>query len=89
MALLERLIAAGLPPERMLVGVGLNNLPDTLELARHARERGCGGVLVLPPFYVKGVDDDGLYRYFAALFERGRRLKQRLAERFDFRLDWR
>src|SRR5436190_9943878 len=31
---------------------------------------GCGGVLMLPPFYYKGVSDDGLFRNFAEIIER-------------------
>jgi len=30
----------------------------------------CGGVLMLPPFYYKGVSDDGLFRSFAEVVER-------------------
>ena len=35
-----------------------------------AVELGCGGVLMLPPFYYKGVSDEGLYRNFAEVIER-------------------
>jgi 4-hydroxy-tetrahydrodipicolinate synthase len=31
---------------------------------------GCAGVLMLPPFYYKGVSDEGLYRNFAEIIER-------------------
>jgi 4-hydroxy-tetrahydrodipicolinate synthase len=31
---------------------------------------GCGGVLMLPPFYYKNLSDDGLYRSFAEVIER-------------------
>jgi 4-hydroxy-tetrahydrodipicolinate synthase len=31
---------------------------------------GCSGVLMLPPFYYKGVSDEGLYRNFAEVIER-------------------
>src|SRR5262249_24027482 len=31
---------------------------------------GCGGVLMLPPFYYKGVSDEGLFRNFAEIIER-------------------
>ncbi|HZI80053.1 MAG TPA: dihydrodipicolinate synthase family protein, partial [Vicinamibacterales bacterium] len=36
----------------------------------HAVKLGCGGVLMLPPFYYKGVSDDGLFRSFAEVVER-------------------
>ena len=31
---------------------------------------GCGGVLMLPPFYYKGVTDDGLYRNYSEVIQR-------------------
>ncbi len=70
MKALEGLIADGVDPAVMIPGTGLNNLPDTAALSRHALELGCGGVMVLPPFYYKGMADQGLYDYFARLIER-------------------
>lgn len=68
--LLEKLVAAGLPPERMMPGTGCCALPDTLALTKRAVELGCAGALMLPPFYYKGPSDDGLYRSFAEVIER-------------------
>jgi 4-hydroxy-tetrahydrodipicolinate synthase len=51
-------------------GTGCCALPDTVRLTTHAVRRGCAGVLVLPPFYYKGVSDDGLFRSYAELVER-------------------
>ena len=50
----------GLPLERMMVGTGAAALADAIALTRHAAELGFAGALVLPPFYYKGVHDDGL-----------------------------
>ncbi len=50
----------GLPLERMMVGTGAAALADAVALTRHAAELGFAGALVLPPFYYKGVHDDGL-----------------------------
>src|SRR5690606_5038306 len=68
--LLDRLAEAGIDPARLLPGTGCSALPDTVALTRHAVTLGCGGVLVLPPFYYKDVSDEGLYRNFAELIER-------------------
>jgi 4-hydroxy-tetrahydrodipicolinate synthase len=68
--LLDRLIAAGLDPRRMMPGTGCCALPDSVRLTAHAVKQGCGGVLMLPPFYYKGVSDDGLFRSFAEVIER-------------------
>jgi 4-hydroxy-tetrahydrodipicolinate synthase len=58
---------AGLPLERLMVGTGAAALADALALTRHAAELGFAGALVLPPFYYKGVPDDGLFDFIAAL----------------------
>ncbi len=68
--LLDRLVAAGLDPARMMPGTGACALTDSVRLTAHAVKAGCGGVLMLPPFYYKGVSDDGLYRSFAEVIER-------------------
>jgi 4-hydroxy-tetrahydrodipicolinate synthase len=68
-SLLDALVEAGLPAARMMPGTGACALPDTIELTRHAVQAGCGGVLMLPPFYYKGVSDEGLFRSFAAVIE--------------------
>jgi 4-hydroxy-tetrahydrodipicolinate synthase len=69
-ALLEMLVAAGLPPARIMPGTGCCAFPDTVELTRHAVQLGCAGVLMLPPFYYKAVSDEGLFRSYAEVIER-------------------
>ena len=56
-------------PAKIIPGTGLTSLPDTVRLTRHAVDQGCAGAMTLPPFYFKGVSDDGLYDYFAWLIE--------------------
>ena len=69
MSLLEALVDGGISPARMMPGTGQTNLPDTIKLSQHAMNLGCVGVMVLPPFYFKGVSDQGLYDYFEALIK--------------------
>ena len=68
--LVDRLVGAGVDPARMMPGTGHCALPDSVRMTAHAVKLGCGGVLMLPPFYYKGVSDDGLYRSFAEVIER-------------------
>lgn len=70
MALLEALVTAGLDPRRMMPGTGCCALTDTVQLTAHAVRLGCAGVLMLPPFYYKGVSDEGLYRHFSDVIQR-------------------
>jgi 4-hydroxy-tetrahydrodipicolinate synthase len=59
--------AGALPLERMMLGTGAAALDDAIALTRHAAELGFGGALVLPPFYYKGVPDDGLHACIEAI----------------------
>ena len=58
---------AGLPMARLMVGTGAAAVGDAVELTRHAAELGFAAALVLPPFYYKGVADDGLMAYVEAI----------------------
>ena len=68
-AALQGLVEAGIDPAVMIPGTGLCNLPDTVDLCQHAIGLGCAGVMTLPPFYFKGVSDEGLFAYFARLID--------------------
>ena len=68
--LLEALVAGGVPAAALMPGTGHCALTDSVAMTRRAVELGCGGVLMLPPFYYKGVSDEGLYRNFAEVIER-------------------
>ena len=59
--------AEGLPLDRLMVGTGAAAISDAVALTRHAAELGFAGALVLPPFYYKGVPDDGLVAYIDTL----------------------
>ena len=53
----------GLPMQRLMVGTGAAAVSDAIALTRHAAQLGFAGALLLPPFYYKGVPDDGLVAY--------------------------
>jgi len=69
-ALLVELLAAGVDPSKLVPGTGCCALTDTVRLTRAAVRAGCAGVLMLPPFYYKGVSEEGLFRSFAEVIER-------------------
>jgi 4-hydroxy-tetrahydrodipicolinate synthase len=68
--LLDQLVSSGVDPSRMMPGTGCCAITDSVRLTSHAVKLGCGGVLMLPPFYYKGVSDEGLFRSFAEVVER-------------------
>ncbi|MGA2081353.1 MAG: dihydrodipicolinate synthase family protein [Holophaga sp.] len=68
--LLEGLVASGIPAARLIPGTGCCSIPETAALSAHAASLGCAGVLMLPPFYYKGMPEEGLYRHYAEVIER-------------------
>jgi 4-hydroxy-tetrahydrodipicolinate synthase len=63
------LVEDGIPADALLPGTGACALPDAVTLAREALELGAPGVLALPPFYYKGVSDEGLFAAYARTIE--------------------
>jgi 4-hydroxy-tetrahydrodipicolinate synthase len=69
--ILNAFVAAGIPlSEQVLGGVASAAVGDAVEQARILMERDCRGVLLAPPFYFKNVNDEGLYAWFAQVFEK-------------------
>lgn len=51
----------------VIAGTGCAALTETVTLSRYALERGADAILVMPPFYFKGVADRGVLHYYRAL----------------------
>ncbi|MEZ4860724.1 MAG: dihydrodipicolinate synthase family protein [Caldilineaceae bacterium] len=68
--MLEQLVAGGVPASLLMPGTGMCAIPDTVKLTGHAAKLGCAGVLLLPPFYYKGMSDEGLFRSIAEVIDR-------------------
>ena len=67
---LESLLNGGISPNCIMVGTGCCALPDTVALTQHAVAHGVHRILLLPPFYYKNVNDEGLFNSFAEIIER-------------------
>jgi 4-hydroxy-tetrahydrodipicolinate synthase len=70
MGLLDHLVEAGIPAEKLMPGTGACAMTDAAALVRHAVGHGCGGVLMLPPFYYKPVSDDGIFAFISGVIDR-------------------
>ena len=68
--LLDCLVASEIDPGRMMPGTGCCAITDSVRLTAQATKLGCAGVLMLPPFYYKGVTEEGLFRSFAQAIDR-------------------
>ncbi len=64
-AAVDGLIGGGVPAGRILVSTSCAALPDVVALTRHAVEAGAFGVLLLPPFFLKGVPDQGIIDFYS------------------------
>ena len=69
MEMLEDMIDAGIDPVRLMPGTGTPSLADTIVLTQHAVDLGCSGVLVLPPYFFKDPEAEGVFRFYAELIE--------------------
>ena len=70
-AMIGAIAGAGIDPvARLHAGVAATTIEDAVEQGRLALDCGARGLLMAPPFYFKGVDDEGLYASFSAVIER-------------------
>lgn len=67
--LLEELVDADVDPAKLMPGTGACSVADAIIMTEQAVELGCGGVLMLPPFYYKNPSEEGLFRFFAEVIE--------------------
>jgi len=68
--LMDAVASSGLPMQKLMVGTGSPAVDDAIRLTKHAQACGFAGALILPPFYYKAVDDDGLFAFLARLVDR-------------------
>ena len=57
------------PGFRLLAGTGTPSLDETIRLTQAAFDFGFDGVVVLPPYYYRKVNDHGLFQWFSKVIE--------------------
>lgn len=67
---MEALASSGLPADRMMAGTGAASLDDAVTLTGTAFACGFAAALIMPPFFFRDAGDDGILRFYAALFAR-------------------
>ncbi|MEE2688540.1 MAG: dihydrodipicolinate synthase family protein [Pseudomonadota bacterium] len=70
MSMLDALLEMGVPGMKLMPGTGACSIDEAVRLNKHAVAHGCGGVLMLPPFYYKGITDEGLFSFFSEVIQR-------------------
>ena len=66
---IEKCSKAGIKPQNLGAGVFGLSSQSAGKAILSAFSLGCGHVLLAPPFFYKGVDDEGLYRWFSETLE--------------------
>lgn len=66
---MEAIAKSGLPLSRMMVGTGAASLRDAIRLTRKAYEAGFAAALVMPPFFYRGISDEGVMHFFEHFLE--------------------
>jgi 4-hydroxy-tetrahydrodipicolinate synthase len=59
-----------IPGFQLLAGTGTPNMEETIALTHAAFDLGLDGVVVLPPYYFKKIDDDGLFLWFRQVIQK-------------------
>jgi 4-hydroxy-tetrahydrodipicolinate synthase len=54
----------------MLAGTGAASLEDVIFLTRTAFEHGMAAAVIIPPFFYKNADEDGLFAFYAEVIRR-------------------
>jgi 4-hydroxy-tetrahydrodipicolinate synthase len=68
--ILGALLSAGIDPSQIVGGIASASIGDAVEQIRILNDTGCGRILLAPPFYFKGVRDEGLHDWFARVLEK-------------------
>ncbi len=68
-AALEQFAGHGIAPADVAPCIYGPAARDAADDVRRSIAGGCGAMLLVPPFYYKGVSDEGLYRWHAEVFE--------------------
>lgn len=55
--------------QQVIAGVSAASVAETVEQAQAAYAANCRGLLLAPSFYFGGASDEGLFRFFATVFE--------------------
>lgn len=54
---------------KVIAGIGCCNLPEIAELGRISASAGLNALLIMPPFFYRGITDDGVFAAYAHVIE--------------------
>jgi 4-hydroxy-tetrahydrodipicolinate synthase len=69
-AVVHALISAGVPADRIILGIMATSIGDAVAAAEQGLGSGCAAVLLPPPYYFHGVGQAGVVRWYTDVIER-------------------
>lgn len=67
---LKNLIASGINPQRLILGICCTAILDAVHLVQAALEANCLAILVVPPFFYKNISDEGVIGFYREIIQR-------------------
>ncbi|MFC7518954.1 dihydrodipicolinate synthase family protein [Herbaspirillum sp. GCM10030257] len=69
LTVMHAIAQSDLPLSRLMVNTGATALEDAQQLTKRAVELGYAGVLLLPPFYFKGLSEEGIINFVSCVMD--------------------
>lgn len=66
---MAKAIEAGIPSERIVLGVIPTTVSDAIDETSAALEHNAKAVLLAPPFYFNGLSEDGIFQWYCAVLD--------------------
>ena len=67
---LQKLILAGVDPEKIILANGSSGIWDTVELGREVLKYGCAALLIAPPSFYKNITDVGVLAFYREIIQK-------------------
>ncbi len=67
---IEKVIVAGIDPQKIILANGGANIPETVELAQAALNWKVSALLVMPPTFFKNVPEEGIIAFYREIIQR-------------------
>lgn len=68
--ILEKMIAKGFSPQKIILANGSASIPNTIELAAEVLKQGCAAFLISPPSFYKNITEEGVVSYYREIIRR-------------------
>lgn len=67
---IKEIIKLGVDPKRLIIGISCSSIDDAVNLTATVVDLHCVGVLMLPPYFFKNVDEAGVTAFYREVIQR-------------------